>query len=115
LPLGYIPHVAGENLEPAPKACEQDWRRQQIYSCRSQLDREWQAIEAYADLGNRWGILVCQLKVRHDGLRPLYEEFHRSIMGESFQLWEVFEIGQSQGLHRKLVFSAQMQPFPTGH
>ena len=70
LPLRCRARAAGEQRQPLLESFEQHRRRESLHARSSQLDRERQAVEAPADLGD---LAVCG-KVGIDGQGTLHEE-----------------------------------------
>ena len=73
---------AGEELEAISEPGEERHRRKQLGSRRGELDRERQAVEPYAQLGDRGRILLGQGEARIGGLRARDEELRRLVLGE---------------------------------
>ena len=73
LPLGRRPRAAGEQGQPLLEPFEQGRRREHLHARGSQLDRERQAVEAPADLGD----LAVRGEVGATASGPLHEQLHR--------------------------------------
>ena len=73
LPLRCRARAAGKQRQPLLESFEQDRRRESLHARSSQFDRERQAVEAPADLGD---LAVCG-KVGTDGQGTLHEEIDR--------------------------------------
>ena len=73
MPGGRIPRARGEQLEAVLQPGEHRRRGQHLDPRRGQLDRERQAVEVVADLGDRGEVGLVRLEVRAHGARPLEE------------------------------------------
>src|SRR6185295_19449116 len=64
---------------------------QRFHPGGSELQREWDAIELVADLGDSESIVDSQRKTRQGGLRTLDEQPYRFILGEGLEcrLWRI--------------------------
>jgi hypothetical protein len=70
LPLGRGPRPSGEERQPLLQPQQQRRQREHLDTRGGQLDRQRQAVETPADLGD----LAVRSEVRADGSRPLQEE-----------------------------------------
>ncbi len=78
LPLRRRARAPREQRQPLFESLEQDGRRESLHTSSGEFDRERQAIEAPADLGD----LAVRDKVGADSQGTLHEEFDR------FSLWQ---------------------------
>ena len=90
-----------EQIEPVVRQARQHrLRRQEVDARRHQLDGQWQAVQAQADLGNDRQIGGCDKEVWVHGLGALGEEFRRG--------------GGSQRVHLEPLLGAHAQRFARG-
>ena len=80
--LRRVALAAGEELEPVPESREQRDGWQQLRPRGGQLDRERQALEACADLGDGARVPLAQREARIGGLCAGDEELGRLVVGE---------------------------------
>ena len=79
LALGQVAPAGGEERQPVLQPAEQLVRLEHLHPGGRQLDRERQAVEAAADLGQP---AVVAAEARQHGLRPLPEELDRRRLRE---------------------------------
>jgi hypothetical protein len=59
-----VARAAGEERQRVCQAGQQRLGREQLDACRGQLDRQRQAVQPLADLGDRWRVCVRQREIR---------------------------------------------------
>ena len=64
LALGQVARPAAQEAQPVAQAIPQDLGREQAQVRRGELDRQGQAVQPAADLGDCRGVVVGQLEVR---------------------------------------------------
>ena len=82
LPRRQISRAAGEQAEPRFEPLKQRLRRQRPDACRRQLDCEWQAVDAAADLAGVALYVGRERERRVEELRPLHEQPNRVVLGQ---------------------------------
>ena len=65
---------AGEQAEPIVKAIADLIDREHFRARGGELDRQRNAVEAPADLGDSCGVRGCELEIPDDSLRPIDEQ-----------------------------------------
>src|SRR5258708_22922061 len=96
LATGQIPCTSLQNRKTTGEASEQGLRRQELDACCRQFDSQRQAVQADADLGDRSGIGLGQLKRRQDSLSTFDEEMHSGHLHQGLPLRELREIRDRQ-------------------
>src|SRR5258708_36751676 len=76
LATGQIPCTSLQNRKTTGEASGQGLRRQELDACCRQFDSQRQAVQADADLGDRSGIGLRQLKIMQDSLVTPAQERH---------------------------------------
>ena len=74
LPLREVARPAAEQAQPVAQSIPEHVGREQAQARRRQLDRQGQAVQAAADLGHGRSVVVGQLEVGPDDLRPIHEQ-----------------------------------------
>ena len=77
LALGHVAGRAAEELEAAAEPVAQRLRREQAEAGGRELDRERQAVEPAADLGDRRGVVVGHVEVGAHGAGAVDEQLDR--------------------------------------
>src|SRR6266699_3995157 len=94
---------------------QQSWQRQQLETSGCQFNCQGQTIETPADLDNKRGLLIGELKCGLNLPRSCKEEGDRSIARQCCAVRQGLWIRQGERLHRKHLLAAYMQHFTTGH
>ena len=102
-----VARPAGEQLEAPLEPGEQRLRREQLRARGRELDRERQAVEADADLGDRGRVRGRHGEVGLDRLRALDEERDRVVLRELLELRQVRRVGQAERRHLELVLAGE--------
>ena len=82
LPRRQVSRAAGEQAEPRFEPLEQRLRRQCPDACRGQLDCEWQAVDAAADLADVALDGGRERERRIEEPRPLREQLNRVVLDQ---------------------------------
>ena len=107
---GQVARAAGQQLQMLAETVEHRLRRQHVRSRRGELDRQRQAVEADADLGDRCRVGVGQLELGIDSLRAVDEQRDRRAAGERSRRRR--GIGQLQRRDRILALAGDVQRLP---
>ena len=94
LARGQVARAAGEQVEALLEPGEQRLRREQLRARGRQLDRERQAVEPDADLGDRRRVRARDGEVGLDRLRALDEERDRLVLRQRRELRQMRRVGQ---------------------
>src|SRR6266700_3948361 len=94
---------------------QQSWQRQQLETSGCQFNCQGQTIETPADLDNKRGLLIAELKCGLNLPRSCKEEGDRSIARQCCAVRQGLWIRQGERRHRKHQLAAYMQHFTTGH
>jgi len=104
-----IGRAAREQLQAALQAAPHGLRRQQLRPGGGKLDRERNAVEAPADLGDGGRVLGRQLEARPYGLHALDEQRDGGRTAERMGIVDVQVVRQGQGRHPVFVLAADAQ------
>ena len=74
---GKIAPAAGQQLQSVLEPPERLLGREQLHPGCGELDREWQAVQPRADLGDGRSVLAGERELRPDGAGPVHEQGDR--------------------------------------
>ena len=94
---------------------EQGGQREQPGARGRQFQRQRQSLQPPVDLDDGARIILAQLELRFDRLRPLHEQCHGGHLRQCFLRRQVLSIGQCQRGHSELVFALDTQHGAAGH
>src|SRR5947209_18884656 len=80
-----------------------------------QFNGQRQSIQMGTDGGHGRRIGVGYREIRLRGLRSLYEEGHRLVVGEGLEVRQLFEGGYRERGYGELVLGSHMEPHAAGH
>ncbi len=109
LARGQVAWAAGEEVEALLEPGEQRLRREQLRAGGGELDREREAVEADADLGDRGRVRVRHGEVGLDGAGAFDEERDRLVLRERRDRGQVRGVGQVERRHRVLVLAREVE------
>ena len=114
LPFGKVPRATGEQLQAAFQAGPHRRRGEQLDAGRGELDRQRQAVQTVADLGDGGRVFLRQLEIGFHGHGPLEEERDRR---SARQLLEGGDAsgGQTERGDRELMLPVDVQRGAAGH
>jgi hypothetical protein len=98
-----------------PEPDEHGLGREDPHPCGRQLDRQGQAVEPHADLGDRRGILVRDVEVRLDGAGALDEQGDGLELAELRERRQIGRVGQPERRNRVLLLARHVQDASAAH
>ncbi len=113
LALGQAAARRGEQIQALAEASQDRVRREQLDAGRGELDGEWQAVEATADVEDGRGIGVGQPEVGSDGHRALHEQRHALRARQRFGRDPArAQVGQPERRDRVFLLARDVQDSP---
>ena len=111
---GQIPRTAAQEREPASEPSQDRLRTEDACPCGSELDRQWQAVQAGHDLGDRRHGFVGDREVRAHRHRPLDEQLHRLVARKRLEARQAGRIRDAQWWDGKLALALEVQDGAAG-